>query len=285
MTQQRRIEDVITEWLEEEAPDRMPDWALRAALEHARRSRRVRVVPGWRWYTMPRYLPWAVGLGATAVIALILAGPLGRGPESVPGVGGPPSAPAETASPRPSPTPSATPVATFAGVRPFEGVVGRLEPGTYSITSIEPLELRFTVPAGWEVPPGAPEFLGPTGRDGREIGGLSFWSPTLIESDPCRSNPKFQIQLPADAEVADVIERLAAVWGPALSTPVDTTLGGFEGSYATVTGPSCGAVARYWVLDVAGQTIVVIAHVWAESSAAQAAELQGIVDSVEIDAP
>ena len=283
MNQQRPIEATITDWLEEVAPDRLPDWALTAALDQARRSRQRRVVPGWRWYTMPRVLPMAAGIGAAAVIATLLVGALNQGPRNLPGVGGAPSASLATASPRPSPTLRATPSATFEGVRPFEEIVGRLEPGTYSISSIEPLEVRFTVPAGWEVPPGAPEFLGPTGQNGREIGGLSFWSPTNFHTDPCHSDPEFEIDLPADADVADVMDRLAVVWGTALSTPEDAAFSGFNGRYATVT-TSCAAT-RYWVLDVAGQTIIVIAHVWPGSSPDEAAELQGIVDSVEIDAP
>jgi hypothetical protein len=289
MTRHRRIEDAITEWLEEEAPNRLPEWALESALERARGSRQRLAVPGWRWYTMPRILPWAAGLAATAVIAFLVVGALGQGPGDPSGAGGVPSSSASRATASllpssPSPDPSEG-LQTFAGVRPLEGVVGKLEPGTYSVSSIEPLEIRFTVPRGWEVPPRAPEFVGPTGQDGREIGGLSFWAPTLFYADPCRSDGKFIVELPADASVDAVVSRLTTLWDSELSVPKAATVSGFNGKYASATAAPCGAETRYWVLDVSGQTLIVIAHVWPESSPAEAAELQGIVDSVQIERP
>jgi hypothetical protein len=102
-------------------------------------------------------------------------------------------------------------------------VEGKLEPGTYSISSIEPLTIRFTVPRGWEVPPGAPEFVGPTGQDGREIGGLGFWAPTQFHADPCRSDGKFVVELPADVGVDAVVSRLTALWDSGLSAPKAST--------------------------------------------------------------
>lgn len=241
---------------------------------------------------MPRNLRLGAGLAAIAVTAIVMMGVWTRGPSTPGGVGGLPSiggSPA-TSSPSvstppssPSPTPTVVPP-SFAGVRALEDVGGggKLEPGTYSISSIEPLEIRFTVPRGWEVPPGAPEFLGPTGQTGREIGGLSFWTPAQFYADPCRSAPTFLVELPEGATVDDVVRRLAALWPDTMSTPTAVTLGGFNGKYVSLTAP-CGADTRYWVLDVEGKTLIVIAHVWEETGADGAAELQGIVDSVEIE--
>lgn len=287
MTRHRRIEDAITTWLEEEAPNRLPEWALESALERARGSRQRLAVTGWRWYPMPRLLPWAAGLAATAVVAVVVASTLGRGPGDSSGIGARSSSipPPATASPKPSSTPAPTAnLETYAGVRPLESEDGKLAPGTYSVSSIEPLEIRFTVPSGWEVPPGAPWFVGPTGQNGREIGGLSFWSPTLVHTDPCHSAANFIVELPADAGVDAVVSQLTTLWASGLSAPEDVTVSGFSGKYASVTVPSC-AEARYWALDVSGQTLIIIAHVWLDSSPDEAAELQGIVDSIQIESP
>ncbi len=43
------------------------------------------------------------------------------------------------------------------------------------------------------------------------------------------------------------------------------------------------ATATYRILDVEGQTLIVLAHVWGQTRPDQAAELEEMVDSVEIE--
>jgi hypothetical protein len=118
------------------------------------------------------------------------------------------------------------------------------------------------------------------------VGGLSFWGPSLpIYADACRSSEEFVLDPPAAASVDDVANELAALPGGETSSVEDVTVNEFDGKYIELTAP-CGADVRYWVLDVDGVRLVMIAHVWPEfQSEVYRTELQGIVDSVRITAP
>lgn len=240
---------------------------------------------------MNRTLPVAAGVAGAAIVAVIAVSMWGGSNRD--GVGtaasGRPSAsstaPLGSAGPRP-PLPSRQPTASppFEGVRAFEDVPGGgwLAPGTYSLSAIEPLEIRFTVPNGWERPPDAPEFLGPTGQNGREIGGLSFWTPVAFHADPCRSAGSF-LEMRADATVSDVARRLTNLWDGAMSAPTAITLSGFSGVLASVPATCERAIATYRILDVDGHTLIVLAHVWGQTKPEEAAELEAMVDSIEIE--
>lgn len=73
MASDRRLEDAISSWLEETAPERLPTRALDATFERTRRSRQQ---VGWRTLLgriqMPRFIP-ALGSAAVVVMAAVLA--------------------------------------------------------------------------------------------------------------------------------------------------------------------------------------------------------------------
>jgi hypothetical protein len=293
------VEQRVVSWLEGEAEVDLPDRVLRQTFEGTRHLPQHRGRIGRRYLAMSRRaMNLAVGAAAVALVAV--AGLVLIRPGAGPGAGGLSQQPVGTASVSPSPASAAqssapaTPAASSrasalataapnddGSPRALETIEGRLEPGTYAISAIEPLEIRFTVPAGWERPPNAPEFLGPTGQSGREIGGLSFWTPDRVYADPCRASLDHVLELSPEASEDDVTDALAAVWGDALTTPEDVSVSGFDGAHVAVTN-ACATV-EYWVLDVDGVRVVMVAHTWPETSPTEAAELQQIVDSVEIE--
>jgi hypothetical protein len=105
--------------------------------------------------------------------------------------------------------------------------------------------------------------------------------------------------------VEDLTIALADVWGAAAAAPIDVTLDGFAGKQMVLTGPTdvdfagCdngefrrwpglwyqgpGQKDRLWILDVEGERIVVIATFFPEGSAQDLAELQGVIDSIQIE--
>ena len=238
----------------------------------------------------------SIAVLATAVVVVVAFVIVGGGLlDRSPGVGGPPSTAPSAFPSGPSPSQSQVPPSVGptdtprpTGPQAYEEIPGggRFEPGTYTISSIAPLEIMFTVPAGWERPPNAPEFFGPTGQTGREIGGVSFWTPAKIQAVPCPSSEDAVVELPPEASAEDVVSALAGLPGVDMSSPKDVTVGGFAGTYLEMTSP-CSNVAwvRFWVVDVDGVRVVMVAHLWTEYAATPdaVAELEGIVDSVQIE--
>src|SRR5258705_6027176 len=100
MTQDRSVDERISAWLLEEAPDQLPDRVLHATFERTRVSRRRRAFLGWR-SPMNRITPTAFAVGAAAI--LVIAVGVALLPRSNPSVG---------ARPSPSPTPSNQPSST-----------------------------------------------------------------------------------------------------------------------------------------------------------------------------
>ena len=101
MTTQKQLDERISDWLEAEAPRKMPDRVLHATFERTRQSRQQ---GGWRAFlgrsSMPRFLP---AMGSAAVIVVVAALALNFYANQRPGIG--------TASPTPpisSPEPTAT---------------------------------------------------------------------------------------------------------------------------------------------------------------------------------
>jgi hypothetical protein len=186
--------------------------------------------------------------------------------------------------PEPTPTP-----------RAFEEASGALEPGTY-VSSINSVEMTYTVPAGWNREPTAPELRGPIAD---EIGGLSFWTVSNLFADPCRFS-EGTLDPPPGASVDDLANALAEQPGIDAASPSDVVVNGFTGKYVEYTTPATGCAqfaawqtpnglvlspstdARYWILDVDGTRLVMLAYVWDVATQQGRAQLQGIIDSVEI---
>jgi hypothetical protein len=190
---------------------------------------------------------------AAAVVAAVLLGACSS------------AAPASTAgAPTPSPSPSP---------RPFEGLNGPLEAGTYSVSSVIPADITFTVPAGWTHSEESPNLIGPHTDSGV---GLSFWVVEDVRSDPC--DPSSPLLDPRPGPTADGLSMaLAAHPNVETSAPAPAQVGDFEGTYLAVTVPA-NAGCRYqpwpnpdrlvlpgtgvvelWIVDVDGSRLVMMA--------------------------
>lgn len=241
-------------------------------------TKQIRPLPGPMRYLTMITLPAPVRYGAVAALAigLVLVGAYALGPPD--NIGG-------TTDPEPTPTP-----------RPFEDASGSLEPGRY-VSSIDSIEISYTVPAGWIREPTAPELRGPLAD---EIGGLSFWTVANVFADPCRFDVG-TLDPPVGESVDDLANALAGQPGIDADPSSDVVVDGFAGKYIEYTTPATGCDqfgpwptpnglilfpstdARYWILDVDGTRLVMLAYVWDVATQEGRAALERIIDSVEIN--
>lgn len=260
----------------------------------------------WRFHSMN-----TVGrLASVAVVAVVAAGAvlyLNR-PSTIPGMSPP------AASPSPAPTAS---VAAPNVLPPTYVWPGRLGAGTYTTTLIwqTPVTVTFTVPDGWESRD-VEVLTDPVSR-GNTLGGprgrsVHFWLVDNTYSDPCSGiarEPK------AGPSVDDFAEALASTPGLDAVDPIAARLAGYDGAYLEFSigeDAGCGLAEfhlwntrnawmspgkpnggtifraereryRVWILDVEG-TRYLVAAVWAADATEQdLAELQDVIDSIEIN--
>ena len=205
------------------------------------------------------------------------------------------------------PTPSPSPIELPAGDVPTGTYVARP-----FLTPNDGVSFTFTLPEGWstgeEGPPGralsgvAPTtgFEGPTGMS------FGFLTVTGLEGDPCNWPAGPDVELGPTVE--DLATALAAHDSYDTSNPTDVTLGGFSGKRIDVELPagldlaSCdegqfwiwtgdgqaiyaqGPEGRFhlWILDVEGRRVIVMTHDFPGTPASDQAELQSIVESIQI---
>jgi Tol biopolymer transport system component len=111
MTRDRSVDQRISDWLHEEAPDQLPDRVLQATFERTSAGRQRRTLPGWRHLPMNRIGPGLIAVGAAAIVVLTVG--VALLPRSNSSVGGGSSAPPRgtpASSPSPSPSPTLSPI-------------------------------------------------------------------------------------------------------------------------------------------------------------------------------
>jgi hypothetical protein len=177
--------------------------------------------------------------------------------------------------------------------------------GCPSIPSVaNTLAVEITVPEGWQsafestilmpVPPGSTE--APAGA-GFAIGWTNMSAG--LHSDPCLPEAHGTPDIAVGPTVADFVD--AVVAHPALSAtkPQDVQLGGYKGTYLTITAPDdisgCadwrpwepGFAAQgpnnlwsVWIMDVEGLRMILVTEEFPNTSAADRAALHSIVESV-----
>lgn len=292
MSDDRSLERAARSWIEHgptTAPDHVVESALRR-IQSTSQERDLRVP--WRFPVMNNPVRIAAGAVAVVVIALLATTLLPDGP--APGVGSQ------------GPTPTASPPATSSPSRlasPAVLLSGPLEAGTYTTSAVFPLKVVVTVPDGWGVLVTGPRVTVLESDDAY----LGFWIASTAERDPCGLGgvPDSPVGPTAD----DLAAALAGAPGFDTTDPVDTTVGGVDGTYVELIGPQAGCTDpilwqtsdgscrcmeshvernRLWILDVDSTRLVVNAldipgaDGTTGTSSAVLDNLQGMVDSLRI---
>ncbi len=283
MTAPRDPDVLIREFLGEGQTE-LPDRAFETVRHEIHRTRQRAVIGPWRTPSMNTLLKMA--LAAAAVVVIVVAG-INLTPRDEGRIGRPNPA-------SPTPLASASPVPGRALQDSPMRVSGTEADGT-------PLNLTVDLPPGWLnggiyaehelAPPSGIAFF------------LSVVDNTM--SDPCASvgqSPK------VGSTAGDLATALGEIAGTSATQPVKTTVAGYEATYVEVRlpatlpcppskfvlwqdGPGGGdwyALApnelfRVWIIDVAGERVVLTGRSYPETSEAAKAELPGIFDSIVFD--
>ena len=188
---------------------------------------------------------------------------------------------------------------------PIPAPTGPLEPGTYALDTVPDFD------ASYQVTIDVPESYRGVGfgvlKNGRSETSVSAWIIGDVYADPCDGDSLVDRSTIASPE--GVATALASQQGLRVSTRTDVTLAGFTGTYMERTlrpsavdrcGP--GVLAMWldttgdqrflthagqhdllWILDVDGHTLVIDASVDADGSAEDRAEVEAMVDSIQIE--
>jgi hypothetical protein len=236
----------------------------------------------------------AVGVAAVAVGAF-----LGYQVLFAPNVGvpGPSPSPEPTATSEPTATPEPTP-----GPDSFESHPGgTLIPGSYVMSDVEPFEITFTVPPGWEKL-AIPASVWSVEDDKSSIG---FTTIDDLRSDPCDPS---QGNVGVGPTADDLVTALADVPGYALNSSEDTSISGYSGTMLDITwsDPGCPEGVEgelvvsqpsdvvsphpgetegntWYVLDVDGERLVISVLIHPNAVQQRIDDIQAILDSVQIE--
>jgi hypothetical protein len=298
---------IVLSWLREEAHENAERVLLRALDEVDATPQRRSWWPAWRTNQMNKLVTY--GLGAAAVVVALVIGTRVLGPSELGGFGNAPSAsPPPTLAPSPSMSPTQKPSVspeTYV-VTPFAGPDGL---GICGPTAVDPtcvedprddsITFTFDAPASWEPYEGLGVWID---RNAPPDGAALFiYRGNWLHSNPCRPEDG-----DPDVAVGPTVDDLvtALVDHPSLevTSPVDVTLAGYSGKYLDLLVPDdISACAPYqpieqhiyaqgpghrwhmWVLDVGGIRVLVETNDYAGTSAQRLAEVQAMIDSLEIN--
>ena len=247
------------------------------------------------WWPVPRFPEMnnvmKLSLAAAAVVVAAL---LGYNYLVAPNIGGP-----SLGDATPSPTANPTPMPALNGQDP-------LPPGRYQVDTALPMDVTIEVPEGWSAG-GAWVAIGPKGNDlpdGMAIRfyageNLNLYSDPLLPSDGLLDPP---VGPSADELVAAMVGH--PDWDVTGTSPI--TLDGYAGQVVHVTLPegtseatpfylfvdrfegqvygwAAGQLFDVYVVDVAGGRLVIDAFHYPETSAADLAAQQAVMDSIQIE--
>ena len=214
-----------------------------------------------------------------------------------------PTADGGAATPSDQPGPPTDAAVRLSGNRPLPA--GRYYLDNRDFTNAS--RLTFTLPAGWTT-----EEYGELYKDRDEPGGVKFitWVLTHVFGDACQWGGTL---VDVGTTVDELVAALSQQEGREASVPTSVTVGGFPAKRLELTVPAdldtatcTNGVLRYWpapgpdmsdgdccatpgstdqvyVVDVAGNRLIVVARQEPGASEENLAELQGVVDSIEIE--
>jgi hypothetical protein len=204
----------------------------------------------------------------------------------------------------PTPAPSASPASTLPAFPTDDAGESGLAAGTYVTGAPFLARVSATVPAGWHGHVPGPYYadIYPTGASG----GIYVVIPTKVAVEPC-DHPKGFVDV--GPTVDDLVVALRNMPGMAVTNITTTSISGFQGTALVATAPAVSATCtlptdgftiwqnplggespgfsggesiRVWILDVAGQRLVIALQDSAYSAAEKAAT-QGVFDSIRIE--
>jgi hypothetical protein len=277
-------------WLDD-GPNRVADRVLQSALDeiHVTRQRRA-WWPTRRLSSMSNAIRLAAGAAAIVVATVVGISLLSPGSGGIGGRGGAPT-PTATPSPTASPRPTSAErefVLTFGVDQPYR--LHLTAPASWSGNNLDFVMQKHggALPNGMAI---ATWIVGNVYRDG------CHWAGTLF--DP-----------PVGPTVDDLATAISGLKDRETTTPVDVTVDGFagkelemtipdvdfsacdEGQFRSWTDPSGGPryhqgpgeQSRILILDVDGTRVLVFGRSFPDTSAADRAELNAILDSMQIEA-
>jgi hypothetical protein len=287
MTHERDTERLLDLWFAD-GPTRASDRVIDVVADRiGRQSQR----PGWRldWrrFAMNTNVKIAAAMAAVLIVAVVGYNLL---PGSPAGFGGPGPTASPSATPSPTPTPPALPD-------------GRLTAGDYILRTVEgdPMAFAITAPEGWTGFGGF--FVGGPNLSGAPDGvGISVNHDPQVTTDPCDSSVHTPPPGSSGPSVDDLVSAISARRDLAVSGVTDAVLAGHSGKRLDLQFPATLACEnhyvfaepkglyangpanrwRVWLLDVDGDTAVVVLLDYAGTPAADRAAAQAIVDSVRI---
>ena len=292
----RNLDHLLTAWLDlgpTSAPDRVGDGARFEAA-----STRQTAIPPW-W--PPRRFPLmnTTAKVALATAAVVVAAILGYNYLVAPNVGGPSLFPSE---PTPSPTPAAV---DFTAL---EGGGAELRSGPYRIDYAAPVDVIVTIPEG--------QFLGHVSAWYKALYDWGPWHQSnaatlgamdvsVVATDLCSGT--FGAEEDLGAGVAALADAIEAIEGVEVARS-DATIDGYSGVlldvssaelpsdcvdepvlFMTTQGDAIPAPdvdpnssVRVWIIEVGSNRLVLVAST---SDLQWVDELQGLVDTIQIEAP
>ena len=291
MSTDRDVTRIVRSWLDE-GVTALPDRVLDLVLDQVPATPQRRA--GW---LARRFPPMNNNIVRVALVAAVMVVAVIVGANLLPrqNVG-------------PSPTPTATPVPT-ASQSPRHLSVnqrGALEPGTWVAGDPFGLRVTFTVPAGW-LGSIRGSYLVELGW-GDKPGGISFSIFDEVSADPCHSEGGY-LDPPPGPSVNDLATALANVPGIDVTDLSDVSVDGYSGTQLTMSAPDSfagctlssdgyviwqlplgathsmtpGERDRVWILDVAGERLVIVVPEAPGYTDEQRAEVQAVFDSIRIE--
>jgi hypothetical protein len=298
MTAPRDPDRLIRLFLEEGLSE-LPDHSFDAVRAHIHRTRQRAVIGPWR---EPHMTTFVRVLASAAAVAVVVAGLALISRPTGPAVSSPPLSPPPTAtSPAPSSGATFVPSAALSYTWPEHLTAGHY---ATSMAWDVPFAIGFDVPSGWE------------SRDVEVTRGdmsVALQIPWGLYADPCSTSSGM---IDTGVTTTDFALAFGSVHGLAASDPEEVTFGGVRATAITYyavdilcglessklwsnpeflllpvrplgppSWPIRAGMHRLWILDTPGIRTVVDATAGSSASSAEYAELQGILDSIEIIPP
>jgi hypothetical protein len=317
MSTDRDVTGIVRSWLEDGATT-LPDRVLDNVLDQLPATPQRRSWwPARRFQEMTNALKLAIAAAAVVVVAIVGVNLLPRN-DGV-GVAVPSPTPLATPSPTPSPSPSPATIPEgplAAGAYTFQPFAGPDAQGicagqpacTESLADDDSIRVTFTVPDGWagfgaSVVHAVEAYHPPRGAS------LHFGRGGWLYSKLCGGPAGPDV--PTGTTVDEFVTALVDHPDLDLTNPVDVTLGGYSGKYLELRAPAntttdelgpdpsgCNyyfvwepgiyaqgpnALWHIWVLDVNGIRVVVRSDSFPGTTPQVQAQLQAIVDSIQIE--